>query len=73
MGGDCFTNGVKSNASGVAILIRNNFEFKVLNCQKDPDGNYLYLNLHLSTMLLNLINIYGPNSNTPSFFHHDKI
>lgn len=69
-GGCCFTNGIKSNARGVAILIRNNFEYKVLDCQKDTDGNYLYLKLQLNTMSLNLINIYGPNSDTPSFFRH---
>ena len=55
---------------GVAILIRNNFEYKVLNCNKDSDGNYLHLKLQLDTMSLNLITIYGPNSDNPHFFQN---
>ena len=69
-GGECFINGIKSNARGVAILIRNNFEYKVLNCNKDSDGNYLHLKLQLDTMSLNLITIYGPNSDNPHFFQN---
>ena len=67
-GGECFIHGIKSNACGVAILIGNNFEYKVLNCHKDLDGNYLYIKLKLDTMSLNLITIYGPNSDNPNFF-----
>ena len=69
-GGECFIHGIKSNARGVAILIGNNFEYKVLNCHKDLDGNYLYIKLKLDTMSLNLITIYGPNSDNPNFFQN---
>ena len=69
-GGECFIHGIKSNVRGVAILIGNNLEYKVLNCHTDLDGNYLHLKLQLDTMSLNLIMIYSPNSDNPNFFQN---
>ena len=64
----CLISGKKTNARGVAILLRNNFAYKITNSFSDNDGNYQYLDMELATMTLRLINIYAPNSDTPTFF-----
>ena len=58
----------KTNSRGVAILLSNNFEYKVLSCDKDTDGNYLGLLLKCSTMTVYLLTLYGPNKDNPEFF-----
>ena len=55
----------KTNSRGVAILLNNNFEYEVL---KDKTGNFLNLLLKLSSMTINLITLYVPNNDFPSFF-----
>ena len=65
---DIFINGGKTNSRGVAIFLNNNFEYEVLSCKKDKNGNYLNLLLKLSSMTINLITLYGPNNDFPSFF-----
>ena len=67
-GGECFIHGVRTNSRGVAILIKNNFEYEVLECNKDKDGNFLQLLLKMSSFKLNLMTIYGPNNDNPDFF-----
>ena len=63
--GECFINDVKSNSLRVAILIKNNFEHEVIQCNKDKDGNFLQILLKLSAMTLT---INGPNNDNPSFW-----
>ena len=58
----------KTNSCGVAILLSCNFEYKVLSCDKDTNGNYLGLLLKLSTMTIYLLTIYGPNKDNPEFY-----
>ena len=65
---DIFINGGKTNSRGVAIFLNNNFEYEVLSRKKDKNGNYLNLLLKLSSMTINLITLYGPNNDFPSFF-----
>ena len=40
-----FSSSLSSNSKGVAILINDNFEFKILNEAKDINGNYLILDV----------------------------
>ena len=65
---DVYLNGGKTNSRGVAILLNNNFEYEILACNKDKNGNYLNLLMKLSSMKINLITLYGPNNDNPSFF-----
>ena len=65
---EVYINGGKTNSRGVAILLNNNFEYEVLSCNKDENGNYLNLLIKLSAMMINLITLYGPNNDSPSFF-----
>ena len=66
--GECYINGSKTNARGVAILLKKDFEYEVKSFQKDAEGNYISLTLKLSSMTVNLMTIYAPNKDNPSFF-----
>ena len=37
----------RSNSRGVAILFKNNFEFKVKKVYKDTDGNYIIVHVSI--------------------------
>ena len=65
---EVYINGGKTNSRGVAILLNNNFAYEILPCSKDKNGNYLNLLIKLSSMTINLITLYGPNNDSPSFF-----
>ena len=66
----CIFYSYKSNARGVCILLSNNFEFKIHNIKKDDDGNFLAIDLTIEEYRVTLVNIYGPNSDQPSFFEN---
>lgn len=66
--GDCIFSNFRSNARGVAILFGNKIEFKVHKKIIDDQGNFIILDITLQNHRLSLINIYGPNSDSPSFF-----
>ena len=62
-------NGGKTNARGVAILLKNNFEFTVLNTISDLEGNMIILDIKISKEItIRLLNIYAPNNDNPEFF-----
>lgn len=62
-------NGKQTNSRGVAILLRNNFEYKILDTYKDEIGNVISINLNISNDLtILIINIYGPNKDKPEFY-----
>ena len=66
---ECYLHGQKTNARGVGILINNNFEHEVIECNKDVDGNYLQLIMKIQTFKINLITLYAPNIDRPEFFN----
>lgn len=63
-----YFNSYKSNSRGVAILINNNCDITVLNEHKDDDGNFLLLDVTIDSLSFLLINIYGPNVDSPAFY-----
>ena len=64
-----FINGVTSNARGVAILLKDNFEFSILDTKMDENGNMLTLDMTISNEIsVRIINIYAPNNDDPVFF-----
>ena len=71
-GTDVYVSGDKTNSRGVAIFINNNFEYEILAQNKDKNGNYLNLVIKLSSMTINLVSLYGPNNDSPSFFREIK-
>ena len=69
-GNDVYFSSFSSNSRGVAILINNNIEFKILNTIKDIGGNYLVLHIKMFEREFLLINVYGPNRDNPEFYEH---
>lgn len=58
-----------SDSRGVAILLNNNFEHKVINEDTDEKGNLMELTLEIENKYtITLISIYGPNKDTPQFY-----
>ena len=64
-------HGCKTNSRGVAIIIKNNFEYAIKNVTTDNLGNLLLIDLQLSGFSLRIINIYVPSNDNPQFF--DKV
>ena len=71
-GGECIFNSFASNQRGVAILLSDNFENKILNTKKDDCGNLLGVDIEIEGKKITLINIYGPNNDTPLFYNKDS-
>ncbi len=69
--GQCIFNSYASNQRGVAILFKNNFEYKIHQVKKDEDGNLLGLDINIEEKRFPLINVYGPNTDNPCFY--DKV
>ncbi len=60
----CFT----SHARGVMILIHKSVPFLLKNKYVDPSGRYIILSGTIVSTQINLINVYGPNADKPSFY-----
>ena len=60
---------MKTKSCGVAILLKNNFEYEVLENNNDTQGNYLHLLLKLNSMTFSLITVYALNNDNPVFFN----
>jgi exonuclease III len=67
--GECIFNSFACNQRGVAIFFKNNFEFKTNQVKKDDNGNLLGLDLNIEDKRITLININGPNVDTPCFYN----
>ena len=66
----CIFNSFSSNSRGVAVLFNNNFELVLHKEKKDSEGNLLILDLSINGKRFTLINLYGPNSDSPLFFEN---
>ena len=66
--GSTYAPSFTSQARGVMILIHKSMPFKVSNVIKDTFGRYLIIQGLLLSGNLNLVNIYGPNTDEPIFF-----
>ena len=54
----------------MAILFNKNVDFKIHKSFSDPEGNYLICDLSVADNKFTLINLYGPNKDTPTFFQN---
>lgn len=66
--GECLFNNYRSNSRGVAILFGKNIEYKVHNKITDNEGNFIVADITAQNQRFTLANIYGPNTDSPSFF-----
>ena len=68
-GYDCYVSGKESNKNGVAVLFSNNFEYKVHNVKRDPEGCYIVIDIEFNSKRVSMINIYGNSRrDDPDFF-----
>ena len=68
-GFECFFSSFSSESRGCAIMFNNNFEFKLHSKESDPEGNKLILDVSINGKRTTLINIYGPNRDSPEFYN----
>ena len=68
MGREVYFNSFTSNSRGVCILISTSVAYKVIRSRKDNMGNMLILDLELEGKRFTLVDIYGPNEDSPGFF-----
>lgn len=66
--GQVFSCCYASNARGVMILIHKSIPFQVEKVVKDPAGRFIIIEGFLFGDKINLINVYGPNDDSPAFF-----
>lgn len=66
--GQVFAACYSSHAQGVLILIHKTIPFQVVNSIINPKGRYIILQGILLYKKLNLVNVYGPNVDDPTFF-----
>ena len=68
--GECILHGNRSNSRGVAILLGKNFEYELGEIKNDELGNMISVRLKLDTFSLKLMNVYGPNKDSPVFYNN---
>ena len=59
-----------SASAGVCVLFNNNFNFQILKSFSDPEGRFVMVDIKLESKILNLVNIYAPNEDKPTFFQN---
>lgn len=59
-----------TRARGVAILFRNTIPFLLKSKSIDPNGRFILISGHINSFPITLLNIYGPNSDDPTFFRN---
>ena len=67
-GGTCIFNSFSSQARGVAIFIKKECTAKIIDNFCDSDGNILAILLDFQDKTILMEGIYGPNSDSPSFY-----
>ena len=68
--GHILINGFKIKARGVTKMLKNNFEYKILDSCCDNTNNIICIGLKLENITLKIINIYGPNIDFPWFYEN---
>ena len=63
-----FMSGLTNNKRGIMILLNNNFQHEVGRVVKDPNGNFLIMEITIKGKKITLANIYGPNEDRPQFY-----
>ena len=70
-GFECFVAGNDTGSRGVAIMFRNNFEYKIHNIRRDEEGRFILLDIEILNQRITLGNVYGPSAGDhPEFFEN---
>jgi len=57
-----------TNSRGVAILFKNNFEYKLIKVVKDINGNWIFAHVKINDKDFLIVSVYGPNDDNPIFY-----
>lgn len=68
--GPAFSASFSSHSPGVLTLKHNSVPFHLISVDEDRLGRYLIIQCEILSVRLNLVNVYGPNEDNPSFFKH---
>ena len=60
--GSLYQSNGTSNSRGVAIWIKKNVQFKLIDEYKDNEGRLLLINVEINNAIYTIINIYAPNN-----------
>lgn len=66
--GQIFRASHSTYARGIVILIHKSLPFQIINTTQDPSGRYIIVQGNIMLQKINLINVYSPNEDNPSFF-----
>ena len=72
-GFECIVAGPDCASKGVAVLFKNNFEYKIHNILKDDEWRYILINTEMLNKRLTLTNLYAPSSGDHPFVVVDKV
>ena len=67
-GYNCFFASYSSNSRGVAVMFMKKFEFKINDVKRDRNGNFILISFSMKDTDILLVNVYGPNRDTPAFY-----
>ena len=68
--GQIFDASYSTSARGVAVLIHRSIPFQMVKVIGDTYGRYIIVQGTILTQKINLMNVYGPNEDNPSFFEN---
>ena len=72
--GKCFHSYYTANSRGTTILMKASLSYDLISEEYSEDGNMVCIVCKINNNIFTLINLYGPNDDTPSFYKQvDKI
>ena len=68
--GKCYHSYKTSNSRGTTIILRPSLSFDIISEHSSNDGNLVMVVIKVNNNILTLMNVYGPNDDTPSFYNN---
>ena len=72
-GSEVIISSKSSESRGVAILFREDLDYKIIEIEKDDFGNLILVKLQVYDLTFYLCVLYGPNHDCPEFYANLKI
>ena len=67
--GEVFVTDTSTHSKGVAILVHKRLSLSLQQVITDPDGHFLTLVGKYMDKIIAMINVYGPNTDSPAMSH----
>ena len=65
-----FFASLNSSSCGVAIMFKNSFQYTLHSETRDPEGQFIILDVSTQQQRLSLAALYGPYEDSPDFFEN---